>query len=348
MRVGIAHGTSGEAKILAATIAARPGYNIAWVASTGEEAIEKASSDPADMLLVDLMLPGIQGAEVTRIIMKKRPCAILIVTAQATQDAARVFEAMGNGALDVVSVPPSDETGKVKDRGKDQLLKKIATVEKLIRKEEKGTLPPAGNTRRASSLPMVAVGSSTGGPKALAALLSGLPPRLGAPVVIVQHLDVQFAGGLAEWLSEQTKLKVVLAREGVHPDRDTVYVAGTNDHLILGPDVAFHYVADPKSYPYRPSVDRFFISARDWWHEKGVAVLLTGMGKDGAKGLLALREAGWHTIAQDEATSVVYGMPKAAAELGAAQEILPVEKIADSVVAQVKLKEGIFAYEYGR
>jgi two-component system, chemotaxis family, response regulator WspF len=340
MRVAIAHRSSREAKILIGAISSQPGYEIAWVAGTGAEAIEKSISEPPDILLIDLMLSGAQGAEATRTIMKKSPCAILIVTPSATEDAAQVFEAMGNGALDVVSAPTRDALGRVK--GRDELLKKIAIVEKLIRRGDGNTNGPfPEKVRSMQAGPLVAIGSSTGGPKALAVVLSGLPDHLGAPVVIVQHLDVQFAEGLADWLDGQTRLKVVLAGEDMALNKDTVYVAGTNDHLVLGPDLAFHYVVEPKGYPYRPSVDRFFVSARDWWREKGVAVLLTGMGKDGAKGLLTLREAGWHTIAQDETTSVVYGMPKAAADLGAAQEILPIEKIADSVIAQIRLKEGI-------
>ncbi|HEY3276605.1 MAG TPA: chemotaxis-specific protein-glutamate methyltransferase CheB [Syntrophorhabdaceae bacterium] len=344
MRVAIAHSVMREAKILERVIAAEPGQEVAWVAGTGAEAIDKAAADPPDVLLVDLLLSGAQGAEVTRLIMRTYPCAILIVTPSAARDAARVFEAMGNGALDVVSVPVRDEKGHIK--GKDQLLKKLAMIEKLIRREE--VRMNGQSTHMGSPIPprpLVAIGSSTGGPKALAALLSGLPADLGASVVVVQHLDVQFADGLAEWLDGQTPLKVVLAKEDMRVDDNTVYVAGTNDHLIVGPELAFHYVIEPKDYPYRPSVDRFFISARDWWREKGVAVLLTGMGKDGAKGLLTLRDAGWHTIAQDEATSVVYGMPKAAADIGAAREILGVEKIAASVVTHIKANKGIVSDE---
>jgi two-component system, chemotaxis family, response regulator WspF len=120
------------------------------------------------------------------------------------------------------------------------------------------------------------------------------------------------------------------------PEVNTIYIAGTNDHLVIGSDLAFHYVVEPKDNPYRPSVDAFFLSIVQHWPGKGVAVLLTGMGRDGAQGLLELRKAGWHTIAQDEKTSVVYGMPKAAAQIDAAREILPIEKIAEAVMRQIK------------
>ena len=149
-------------------------------------------------------------------------------------------------------------------------------------------------------------------------------------------MDVQFAPGLATWLNNQTPLAVVLAQEGMRPAPDTVLVAGTNDHLVIGADLACHYTPDPRDYPYRPSVDAFFLSLEHYWPRPGLAVLLTGMGKDGAQGLAALRQAGWHTIAQDKETSVVYGMPAAAAELDAAIEILPIGRIAAAIGQRIE------------
>ena len=254
---------------------------------------------------------------------------------------------MGDGALDVVNVPVA---GEPDGPGRNDLLKKISVIEKLVGKTDRPV--PGLWTRRESAadsmFPLVVIGSSTGGPKALARVLSGFAPGIEAAVVIVQHLDAQFAKGLVEWLDQQTPLKVVLALADTHPEKGIVYVAGTNDHLILGPDRDFHYVAEPREYPYRPSVDRFFVSARDNWPEKGVGVLLTGMGRDGAQGLLALREAGWHTIAQDEATSVVFGMPRAAAERGAAVDILSVDRIAGAVAAKIRVKEDTAFHSHER
>ncbi len=348
MRIGIAYNHPREAEILSEIIASQPGYDVVWIARDGRETIRKTETDSPDLLLMGLVLPDLGGAEATRIIMKGHPCAILIVSPSVSENAAQVFEAMGNGALDVVGVPTFDEKGRIK--GKEELLKKIATIEKLIRKEEglPNGLPRSVKDSGGARKPLIAIGSSTGGPKALGQILSALPGRLGAPVVIVQHLEAQFAGGLVEWLGQQTRLKVVLAEAHMKLEPDTVFVAGTNDHLVLGPEQALHYVADPVDYPFRPSVDRFFLSARDYWPGKGVAVLLTGMGRDGAKGLLALRRAGWHTIAQDEKTSVVYGMPKAAMELEAAVKIMAVEKIADEIIAQIRMKEGLPIYDNER
>jgi two-component system response regulator WspF len=153
--------------------------------------------------------------------------------------------------------------------------------------------------------------------------------------VIVQHVDAQFAPGLVDWLNEQTALPVELAMAGCPVEGGKVLVAGTNDHLVLQSNLTLTYTEEPRDYPYRPSVDVFFSSIADCWPGKGIGVLLTGMGRDGAQGLMSLRSASWHTIAQDRATSVVYGMPKAAAELGAAVQILPIQAIGSILIEKL-------------
>ncbi len=338
MRIAIAHSNEGSVKTLTAIVTSNPKNQVVWIASTGTEAIEKSALDRPDLLLMDLSLPGAGGAQATRAIMRENPCAILIVTEAVSKNAAKVFEAMGAGALDAESTPVADAKGNI--RGAEELLRKIATVERLISGECNGKGKQGPSVAARAKGPIVAIGSSTGGPKALAEVISRLPQKPGAPVVIVQHVDAQFASGLVDWLSSQTKLKVVLAGAGLSPEPNIVFVAATNDHLILADDMTFRYVPEPKNNPYRPSVDVFFRSLADTWKAKGVAVLLTGMGRDGANGLLALKKAGWHTIAQDQTTSVVYGMPKAAAEMNAAAEILPIEKIADAITRRLSPKEG--------
>jgi two-component system response regulator WspF len=150
-------------------------------------------------------------------------------------------------------------------------------------------------------------------------------------VVVVQHIDAQFAPGLVSWLDGQIALTVRGAEVGMIPLAGTVSVAISNDHLVIQADGRFAYQSEPLEEPYRPSVDVFFRSLVRHWRDPGVAVLLTGMGRDGGKGMLELRRAGWHTIAQDEASCAVYGMPKAAVELGGASEVLPPEAIARSL-----------------
>jgi two-component system response regulator WspF len=233
-----------------------------------------------------------------------------------------------------VNTPVLGGDGRVE--GGATLLAKIATLGKLLdtmsRREPQR---PASATARGPARdlpPLVAIGASTGGPAALAHILSGLPARFPAAFAIIQHVDVQFAAGLADWLQAQTSLSIRLAQEGCRLEVGTVWLAGTNDHMVLTPQHTLSYTANPRDYPYRPSVDVFFKSlvknGAEHWPAKAAGVLLTGMGRDGAEGLAVLRRAGWYTIAQDQASSVVYGMPKAAAEVGAAIQILSPAAIA--------------------
>lgn len=194
---------------------------------------------------------------------------------------------------------------------------------------------------------IIAIGASAGGPHALAEILSALPAQLPAAVLIVQHLNREFSSGLADWLDTQTSLPVCIAAEGRRPEKGRVYVAGTDEHLILNRNFTFSYVPGSKETPYRPSIDVFFRSLALCYAGTAksgdcMAVLLTGMGKDGAAGLLELRQKGCHTIAQDEKTSVIYGMPRAARDLGAAAEILSLHQIAPAILKYVQMKPETF------
>jgi two-component system chemotaxis response regulator CheB/two-component system response regulator WspF len=154
--------------------------------------------------------------------------------------------------------------------------------------------------------------------------------------VIVQHVDAAFAAGMADWLNQQSALPVRIARDGDRPQAGVVLLAATDDHLHLKLPGVLGYTRVPEETPYRPSVDVFFQSVATRWPTGAVGVLLTGMGRDGAIGLKAMRTRGYHTIAQDQATSAVYGMPKAAAALDAAVAILPLPRIAAALVAAIK------------
>ena len=183
---------------------------------------------------------------------------------------------------------------------------------------------------------MLALGASTGGPFAGAEILKGLPADWDACTVIVQHVDAFFVVGLAGWLSEHSGRRVQLAADGDRPERGKVLLAATSDHMRLDEDGRLRYSAEPKAACYRPSVDVFFRSVAQNWPGPGAAALLTGMGRDGADGLLALRRRGWTTVAQDEATSVVWGMPRAAIELGAAEAVAPLDEIADALARGIR------------
>ncbi len=294
-----------------------PDCKLAWVAYDGVEAVNKCAADTPDLILMDVLMPSMDGVEATRHIMSESPCAIVMVTASVNRYAAKVFEAMGYGALDAVNTPVF---------GDDGLLNKIATIARLIGKSSHQRSPPV---HRPESLPpLIVMGASTGGPQALTTILSQFPPDFPAAVVIVQHIDAQFVQGFATWLNEQIPMPVQLAIADAIPQPGKILVASTNLHLVMRPDLTLGYDKEPLNFSSRPSVDVFFTSVAKHWTGKGIGVLLTGMGGDGAQGLKRLREVGWHTIAQDRKTCVVYGMPKVAVELGSAVEVLPVEAIA--------------------
>lgn len=307
-------------------------HEIAWVARNGAEAVEKCAADTPDLILMDLIMPVMDGVEATRQIMNRSPCPILVVTATMDGNTAKVFEAMGFGALDATNIPVLGN-GPASEQEVGALLKKIEMIGKLNRQSSLSPLQRACRPALRNSVPpLIVIGSSTGGPKALAEMLSCLPKELGAGIVIAQHVDCEFSGDLADWLNAQTDLTVRLVSEGRRPASGNVFLAGSNDHLIFSPDLTLVYTTEPVNIPFRPSVDVFFKSVARLWPSKGVGVLLTGMGRDGAEGLSALRQAGWYTIAQDEATSVIYGMPKAAKELGAADDILPIGEVAPALL----------------
>jgi two-component system response regulator WspF len=193
-------------------------------------------------------------------------------------------------------------------------------------------LPASRRASGSSVQRLVAIGASAGGPAAVAAVLGGLPGNFPAAVVLVQHVDEKFVPGLANWLGQHTQLPVRPAREGDSPELGTVLIAATSDHLVFKSATELGYTSEPRNYPYRPSVDVFFESAAMRWRGELFGVLLTGMGRDGARGLKTLRDGRHLTIAQDQATSAVYGMPKAAAAIGAAAHILPLNAIAKRLI----------------
>ena len=186
---------------------------------------------------------------------------------------------------------------------------------------------------------LVVIGASAGGPTALASILRVLPVPFPASIVIVQHINASFAVGMAEWLSLHSHLPVRIAETADRLAPGSVLMAGTDAHLVLASPWTLGYAYDPRGAVYCPSIDVFFQSVLQRWNGGVAGVLLTGMGRDGAQGLKMLRDAGAFTIAQDEASSAVYGMPNAAATLGAATEILPLNAIG-SRVAQL-LQSGL-------
>jgi two-component system response regulator WspF len=338
VKIGIVNDSPIALEALQRVLKLRPDHAVTWTARDGAQAIAACMRETPDLVLMDVVPPGMDGVEATRRIMGATPCAILIVTASVSTSAADVFAAMGHGAIDAVDTPvlgrgdPGEEAAT--------FLHKIDRIAKLV-----GTrrfIPSANPFNETWTIArrerLVAIGASAGGPAALAAVLSRLPKNFPAAVVIVQHVDERFAQGMAEWLSRDSALPVRVAKEGDRPTAGTVLLAATNDHLKFVSAERIGYTLEPRELAYRPSVDVFFNSVGAHWLGEAVGVLLTGMGRDGAQGLKALRDRGHYTIAQDQATSTVYGMPRAAASLGAAVDILPLERIAPRLVDMFRHK----------
>jgi two-component system response regulator WspF len=342
MRIGIVNDSVMACEVLRRVVLSVPGQEVAWIARDGEQGVAMTRADRPDLILMDLFMPGTDGVEATRRIMGECPCAILVVTATVSGHIHKVYQAMGYGALDAVDTPVLGTSGEVD--GGSPLLRKIDVIGRLIGKSPArpayspgaDSAPPRIPSHEPSLHPLIVIGSSTGGPFALAEILTKLPASLPATILIIQHVDSTFAPGLGQWLGEQSGRKVQLVSEGDALEEGAALLSGTDEHLVLGPDRRLHYSAEPRTIAYRPSVDVFFASVARYWPRPGVAALLTGMGRDGAEGLLALRRLGWKTVAQDEATSVVWGMPKAAADLGAADLVLPLPQIAQALESYLR------------
>jgi two-component system response regulator WspF len=330
MRIGIANDVTMAAEALRRVLASAPGHEVLWIARTGREAVQLCAEQRPDLVLMDLNMPDLDGVEATRQIMAASPCAILVVTGAPEDNVAQVFRAMGAGALDVTATPVLRGGA-----GGEALLAKIRTISKLVRASAVPAVagPAAGG--QAGGHHLLAIGASTGGPAALSRILSGWVPPPETSIVVVQHIDENFAPQFARWLGEHLAIPVKVIENGDLLATGCVQVARTNDHLLLAERHRLHYDAHPRDYAYRPSVDVFFQCVARHWAGPATGVLLTGMGRDGAAGLLAMRRAGKHTIAQDQATSAVYGMPRAAAEMDAAAEILPLENIARALRSKI-------------
>ena len=345
MQVGIVNDLRVVGEALRMIVAATPGFHVAWVARDGASAVTQHRAHPADIVLMDLIMPGMDGVETTEAIMKARPCAVLVVTATVTGNRELVFAAMGKGALDAVNTPDATSEAAV-----SELRRKLVTVSRLVRSASAAShtqagaraVPPVAASEPAdeASLPVIGIGASTGGPQALATILRALPADFRASIIVVQHLDRVFVPGFRKWLQGEARLPVHLAREGEPLQQPGIWLANSEHHLIVRAvdgELRLHYTDHPLDNPHRPSVDVFFHSLA---HIHGVArcgVLLTGMGSDGADGLLSLRHAGAPTWAQDQASSVVYGMPSVAWRLGAVSAPTPLDQIAG------KLKEFVVA-----
>jgi len=270
------------------------------------------------LLLVELELLGNKAEQLPTLLK----CGAAVIALAATSAAAGAYEALGHGALGLIEPPGLDDNGEI--IGAQRLLSRLERLAVLV--GEMPVRPAATRSENTQRAPILAIGASTGGPLALAKVLSDLPVDFEASVLIVQHIEAEFSSGLVEWLGSQCRLPVALAERGATPEPGKVYLAAPNGHLVLLPSFQFGQQSAQANELHIPSVNALFLSLAQN-SSPGAAAILTGMGSDGVAGMSELQRRGWFTVAQDEGSSVVYGMPRAALEVGAAKQSLALHAI---------------------
>jgi two-component system, chemotaxis family, protein-glutamate methylesterase/glutaminase len=322
---------------LVETLAADPSIELAGKAENGKEAVELCRSLRPDVITMDMMMPIMSGLAATEYIMAHQPTPILIVSASINRgELFKIYDALSAGAVDVLEKPTGEEVDGAWERRLLSAVKLVAKIKVIThprarlasRKLASDICAPLPVQRRSSSLDVVAIGASTGGPGAVVEVLRNLPPSFQTPVLVVVHMNAPFHSAFTDWLDAQIERRVVGPEDGatVASARGRVVVAPGGRHLVVRGGRMF-VTLDQERHSCRPSVDVLFESIAADYGAGSAACLLTGMGKDGAAGLLRIRQAGGTTIAQDEASSVVYGMPREAALLGAAAYVLPLREI---------------------
>lgn len=355
--------------ILKRLLATAPDIEVVGVAQNGLEALELIPQLKPAVVCTDLHMPKMSGLELIRRIMAEHPRPILVISASVQEeDTGNVFELLEAGALDIfpkprTGLPAEYEQAKI---GLINRIRVLSGVSVFTQHSHKPTsLKPASSTpavTKPSALPidpekkrmspassvfasrsvldiraprMVAIGSSTGGPQALHTILKQLPANFPVPILCVQHISEGFLQGLVDWLGTETALPIKIAQAGEVPQPGRVYFPPERRHLQLDNQGRFLLSNSPPVSGHCPSVTVLFQAVAAYYRQSAVGILLTGMGRDGAEGLLAIAQAGGTTIAQNEQSCIVFGMPKEAIALGAAQQVLPLTEIAPTLLTRI-------------
>lgn len=339
IRVVVAEDSAVALQYLVHLLDADPALEVVATARDGDEAVQLVEALRPDVVVMDLEMPRADGYEATRRIMEGTPTPIVMVSAHASGFDAKAFEALRAGALVLLNKPegPDDPEAPASARRLVDTVKLMAEVKVVRRWPERS--PRAASRARTRAvvarqrIRVVAVGASAGGPPTVADILSRLPGDLPCPILLVQHIAPGFAEGLAEWLGKSTPLNVMLAADGERARPGTVYVAPDDRQLGIAGDGTLRLTGDESTDGFRPSATYLLRSVARVYGRAALGVLLTGMGRDGAAGLLELRERGGVTIAQDKESSAIFGMPMEAIRLGAAEHVLPPARIAETIVS---------------
>jgi two-component system, chemotaxis family, protein-glutamate methylesterase/glutaminase len=324
--------------ILKEIIASVEGFEVIGEAGNGKKALEMAEELRPELILMDVNMPVMDGIEATGQIMASCPVPIVILTSEDISDVG--YKALNKGALELIPKPSIDQmnTPGFIDNFKS-VLENISKYGSFrIEKTRLSTAGKGSIQKKADLLPakghcpfsLLAIGASTGGPAAVRTLLSGLPADFPLGIIISQHIEEGFDAGYATWLNSGTELTVRLAKEVDKLQPGIALVSPATCHLICQGERVF-WDDSPRYNNQKPSVDKMFMSVAKTYKKAALAVLLTGMGQDGAEGCLDIVKGGGTTLVQDKESSLIYGMPKAAAELNAATKILPLDRMAETI-----------------
>jgi two-component system chemotaxis response regulator CheB len=332
-RIAVCEDSQAYAAALRSFLEQDPEIEVAGVFARGEDLLAQLDGLDADLVTMDLELPGMSGRETIERIMGERPIPILVVSAHAGKRSQRTAEALAAGALEAIHKDSVrlGEPGDVWATALRSRIKRLAT----LRLDPRTTGPKRASPRLRTGPELerpvraIAIGASTGGPPALLSVLSEIPADFPAPIMVVQHIAAGFGEGLVAWLDGLVPGSVRTAGDGDSADPG-IWFAPDDAHLIVEPSMTFSLDRETRCGAHRPAVDMLFNSLAEAAGDESVGVVLTGMGRDGAAGVEAIREAGGLAIAQDEPTSAVYGMPRAARESGA-DLILPLDHIAQAL-----------------
>jgi two-component system, chemotaxis family, protein-glutamate methylesterase/glutaminase len=329
--------------ILKRILNSSPQIEVVGEARTGLDALALIPEIEPDVICTDLYMPKMDGLTFTSEVMARYPRPILVISASVQEeDAHHVFQLLEAGAVDIFPKPLSGlELNNASF--KEELINKVKILSgvKVITRRPRPLRPiKTPNPRGVPAFPpdsytnpkIVTIGASTGGPSALYDLFAQLPANFPVPVICVQHICFGFLQGLIDWLAAGCALPIAIAQPGEMPRPGRIYFPPERYHLELDPRGRFVCSDTPPLEGHRPSVTLTFTSVVKIYGKGTVGILLTGMGRDGAEGMLAIAEAGGFTIAQDEATSVVFGMPREAINLGAARQVLPMQAIAPTLL----------------
>jgi two-component system chemotaxis response regulator CheB len=338
-------------KILRGILSENEEFEVVAVASNGLEAIKYSNLYKPDIISMDIFMPVMDGIEATKMIMQSNPVPIVIVSnVYQTSDTDLAIKELDAGAVYILPKPvgPSDPNYSkeaVKYRNTLRIMSEIKVVKRINRfkgssytnsilinnSDGVSSLRPKIKCMPPKSVRIIAIGASAGGPESIKILLSNLSEDVVTPIVIVQHIDPHFIEGFASWLNNYSNLRVKVATKGELLEEKTVYIAPGERHMLIDKSMTISFSDFNKSNGHVPSVDVLFDSINEVCAKESIAILLSGMGRDGADGLKKLSDSGCYTFAQNEESSLVYGMPKEAVKLEAVCRVLSPEDIAKEI-----------------